>query len=651
MRGRRTTRVPTRYGARARPRGLGGSGGTRVCGSSSSSAGWVSRVLPARIPGAHSTRQVSKAWQSLAFDGQLWRVLHLVTSPPHLPLELLVRVAEHAGAFVHTLDLRGWTHLDPVTLRALVRSFALEPKPSGSPRLSQCTHLVPPPFPPTNLTHVSLRACTSLTAHSLHHVLLRAPHLRSFDVCGLGAVTNTTCGVLAGYCPKLEIANLARCGNMDGEGLRELVGGGGLAKSWTSDETASPIARARLFERLDCRLRELRASGLKHVDEDVLAALGRGAPHLEVLDLSGSRDLTDEAIEAFVAWDETWVASSSADTCRVELSAREMGRDPTTEFGQFFKRVTRLRHLNLSASPLLTDLACTHLAHCVPRLEFLELAGIGPELKEEGLVRLLGTTPRIRRLDLEDACDITDAVLAALTPLAEGRRPTVQPGHALEHLVMSYALSVTNEALLALVRGCERLRVLECDNTRVSQAVLREFVRLARQRSVRGAEIVAVDCRAVTEALVKDLAGTGQTRARKGFRHYEARELGYVDARDGEGVGVGVDDCDEARVALKSFWSWQAVDDALRHAREKRWRMALGARRSAGAGALGEALRRSGMLDDEDEVLFGGAGAGPSSRPRWLAHWTRSGSGSGSSSPTAAGRTFADDEERGCVVM
>ena len=34
-----------------------------------------------------------------------------------------------------------------------------------------------------------------------------------------------------------------------------------------------------------------------------------------------------------------------------------------------------------------------------------------PELKEEGLVHLPNTTPRIRQLDLEDACNITDAVL------------------------------------------------------------------------------------------------------------------------------------------------------------------------------------------------------------------------------------------------
>ena len=38
-----------------------------------------------------------------------------------------------------------------------------------------------------------------------------------------------------------------------------------------------------------------------------------------------------------------------------------------------------------------------------------------PELEEEGLVRLPNTMLRIQRLDVEDACDITDAMLDALT--------------------------------------------------------------------------------------------------------------------------------------------------------------------------------------------------------------------------------------------
>lgn len=565
---------------------------------------------------------------------------------------------------MRSLNLRGWTHLDPVTLRSLIHSLSITLVLDVSPNARKAPDsMTLPSFPPTNLTHVSLRTCTSLTTHSLHHVLLRAPCLRTVDLRGLSAVTNTTCGVLAAYCPKLEVADLGRCANMDGEGVQYLVGSGILARSWTSEECSVPITSQAdvAMEQSDCstsRLRVLRASGLKRLNEEVLSALGKGAPSLEVLDLSGARDLTDEAIEAFVMWDEVWDLPSDASGQRkVELSVREMGLDPSIDVGPCFKRTTRLRHLNLSSCILLTDLACTHLAHCVPQLEFLELAGIGPELKDEGLVRLLATTPLLRRLDLEDASDITDVVLDVLmsSPPSEvivrGVRDQPPPyGHNLTHLILSYAHNVTSGALLAFVRTCQYLTVLECDNTRISGAVLKEFVRLAKQRHLHGAEIVAVDCRAITEALVNDLASSGRTRARKGFRHYEARLLGFVDGRDGEDLGAAgvvgrmdVDDCDDTRVAIKSFWSWQAVD-VIRQAREKRRKL----RRNTDASVLGDVFRQAGILDDEVEQLFGTGGAGPSSRPRWLTQWARS-SGSGSSSPS--GVAFANDEDRGCIII
>ncbi|KAG6370256.1 hypothetical protein JVT61DRAFT_12200 [Boletus reticuloceps] len=57
---------------------------------------------------------------------------------------------------------------------------------------------------------------------------------------------------------------------------------------------------------------------------------------------------------------------------------------------------------------MLTDIACSNLAYPVPRLELLELAGIGHTLKDDGLVHLLATTLFIRKLDLEDPSDITE---------------------------------------------------------------------------------------------------------------------------------------------------------------------------------------------------------------------------------------------------
>jgi hypothetical protein len=50
-------------------------------------------------------------------------------------------------------------------------------------------------------------------------------------------------------------------------------------------------------------------------------------------------------------------------------------------------------------------------------------------------------------------------------------------------------------------------------------------------------------------------------RPRNGWRSWETRKLGYLDGRDEEDLKVGQDKCDEKRVVIKSFYSWQIVDD------------------------------------------------------------------------------------------
>lgn len=380
--------------------------------------------------------------------------------------------------------------------------------------------------------------------------------------------------------------------NVDGEGIKSLVAAG--------------MNRGDYLP-----LKELRVSGMKRVTDDILAILGKGAPLLEVLDLSYIRDLHNSSLEAFVS------CSDDDDTQfeTVLLTAREAGRD-ANESIHYRRRITRLRHLSLSTCVLLTDNACSMLAHTMPCLEFLEMASIGTELRDDGLVRLLNTTPLIRKLDLEDASEITDTVITAITPGSDvDTRNGVlcdppEPGHALEHLSVSYAVNVSDEAFLSLIQNCPRLSVLEADNTRISGTVLKEFVRLSRKRKMVDPVAVVIDCRGVGESLVKELSGS--TRPRKGWRSYEARKLAYVDSRDKEDLKVGRDECDETRVVLKSFYSWQTVD-AVRAAREKRRK----ARRAANASG--------GSTSDSDDVFSG--------RARW---WSPSGRrSSGNTSPTA----------------
>ncbi|KAE9409191.1 RNI-like protein [Gymnopus androsaceus JB14] len=555
--------------------------------------------------------RVSKAWRNLMYDGQLWSTLDF-HSFPMISKTLLSHIAKRGGRFITSIDLSGHVHVNPSTLLDITDNMCLA---------------VPTSIPFTQLTRLDLRRCTALSTRSLHYLLVRSPGLRQVCFRGLPSVTNTTCDIIAMYNPRIAKLDLNRCPNMDGEGLKRLA--------------SAVKARGDLLQ-----LTELRVSGLKNIDDNTMAILGQVAPFLEVLDLSYIRQLHNSALDAFVAVaDDGKIASES-----VLLTAREAGRDPS-DSTRYRRRVTRLRHLSLSSCSLLTDIACSHLAYAVPRLEFLELGGIGEDLSDEGLIRLLNTTPMIRRLDLEDAVDITDAVLSALTPApsdtSKGAKTVqLQPGHALEHLVISYAIGITDNALFALIERCTQLRVLEADNTRMGPSVLRKFCELQRINS----KIVAVDCRSITESVVKELAP--KVRPRRGWRGWDARKLRFLDGRDfgdvGNGekdkekeaimkVGQGQDELDDKRVVLKSFYSWQIVD-AVWSARDKR-RKAVSRRK---------ANESSGSTETDSEYANGAEESRTGGIRWWSPGGRRSRSASGNNSPAVIPDFNGGD---GCVIM
>ncbi|KAJ3845505.1 hypothetical protein F5878DRAFT_654868 [Lentinula raphanica] len=561
--------------------------------------------------------RVSKTWRDLVYDGQLWSNFDL-RSFPNAPRTLLSSIARNGGRFATSIDLSGHVHISPATLQDITDNMCLLPLPPAYPVLAA-----------TQLTSLNFQGCSALSTRSLHYLLVRSPGLQQVCFRGLHCVTNTTCDIIAMYCPRIVKLDLNRCLNMDAEGLKRLA--------------SAVKARGEVL-----RLTELRLSGIKNIDDSAMTLLGQVAPFLEVLDLSYARHLHNSALDAFVALnadDYNGVQDS------ILLTSREAGRDPS-DSRRYRRRVTRLRHLSLSSCILLMDIACSHLAHAVPRLQFLELGGIGEDMGEEGLIRLLNTTPMIRRLDLEDATEITDAVLTAITPeLPPDPNPSsskepiqLQPGHALEHLIVSYAAGLTDEAFLALIRSCTRLKVLEADNTRMGSSVLRQFCELRRP----GSKIVAVDCRSIPEKVVKELAPL--IRPRRGWRGWDARKLRFLDGRD-FGVGssggerdkekeavmkaaLGQDELDEQRVVVKTFYSSQIVD-AVWTARDKR-RKAISRRKAS----------ESSETDMEELDPAGGSGRVGGTR-WWTPGGRRSRSASGSNSPLMIPDPTADT----CVVM
>jgi len=521
--------------------------------------------------------------------------------------------------------------------------------------------------------------------------------LERLNAKGLMAVTNVTLDVLSTSAPLITHLNLSRCLNMDAEGLRSYF-------------TAAMDREDTL------RLKELKVSALKGVDDAVMEKMGRTCPQLEVLDLSYAKELHNSAVDAFMRWPEDWgvpsppaspLSSSSSPPAAgypfpspsswpsltsfpssfllafeereergrgvepglkwnhhqesVLLTSKEAGRDPGDPT-KYRRRVTQLRHVNFSCCALLTDIAASHLAHAVPKLEFFEMGGIGGEIREEGLIKLFETTPWLRKVDLEDAAEVGDALIEVLTPdpsssdvaspvLADG--PVPQPGHALEDLIISHAIGVTNDALLALVRRCTRLRVLEADGTRILPQTVKEFVRLSQERRARDARLVAIDCRGVGDGATNDIFSL--IRPRMGWRAYGARKLGYLDSRDDEYGDIAVevarsdggrkdesvvmDECDPDRVVVKTFYTWQVVDH-VKAAREKRAK----ANKAAGKG-------RDRRRRPSDDLGVGGpggvgGGGGGATRRRWFG--PGGGRFAGAGTPTIL---EPGPDREGCVLM
>lgn len=379
-----------------------------------------------------------------------------------------------------------------------------------------------------------MAGCRSISTSSLHYLLARSPHLVSIRLQALRAVTSSTCSVIAGTVRCLEEINLSRCPNIEASSICQL-----------KPDLDSPST-----------LCTLRIAGLKNMSDEIVGDIAERFPELEVLDLSHSRELTDEAMYYF-----TSVRHDHDPVVNVSHLGHNTSRNE-------IRRVTRLRQLSISGCRRLTDTACEALVFACPKLEILELASIGAGLKDQGVVSLLKTTPLLRKLDLEDANELTDRVLAVITPPAP-RPNTTQTGTGavLEHLILSYVSNVTDAALLLVIKNCSRLGQLEVDNTSVGDAVIREFIQTRRAREMKGASVGAVDCRTVGRQVIQETAQL--TRPRRGYRAWWARSLNYRDDDISSVRSRGLIECDDSRVVVHAFYAWAALDEAERADRRR----------------------------------------------------------------------------------
>ncbi|KAL8381423.1 hypothetical protein RB595_005610 [Gaeumannomyces hyphopodioides] len=378
-----------------------------------------------------------KDFHNICFDGQLWTSFDASEFYRQIPADSLAKIIVAAGPFVKDLNLRGCVQVEHYKRAEVV--------------VKACK----------NLINATLEGCRNFQQSTLHSLLRTNERLARLNLTGLGAVTNTTCRIVAESCPQLEMFNVSWCEHVDARGVRAVV------------EKCPRLT--------DLRAGEVRGFYIREVAEAIFKT-----NNLTRLVLGGCSELDDASL-------------------RIMLHGVNPEMDVLTDRPMVPPR--KLRHLDLSRCTQISSHGLRALGHFVPELESLQLSGC-TGLTDSALEPVLATATRLTHLELEDVPQLTNAVLSehlAKSPCA----PT------LRHLTVSYCESLSDAGMQPVMRACRSLETVEMDNTRVSDLILTEAAAMVRARAARSKDklsrprvslnVVVYDCQNITWTGIREV--------------------------------------------------------------------------------------------------------------------------------------------------
>lgn len=647
--------------------------------------------------------RVSKAWQSILLDGQLWSSIDSFFLS-NISNASLLRLTRAAGPFIKQLDLRHASHISS-SLFISMMSVPEDAKRLEAQRFKSMMSVPTLSSVKTvqlaSLSKLNISGCRSISRTAFHGALVRLPSLSDLDISNSDVICEESCLILGASHPNLSSLNVSRCFNLSGKGIIAFIQ---AAQGALYDKALFSSSSHELQRESDITLslQTLRIAGCLGIDSKVMSLIGSSLQSLQVLDLSYISTLDDAAMEAFVAHPGPIQHCASGEVRSVNhhiiesdcsqsvspfitLTPRQAGGDIQRDEVHYRRLIPSLRHICLSSCRRLTDRSCTYLAHALPNLQYLEMANIGVNLREEGIVKLLETASQIQRVDLEGASEVSDGVLNALTPDASylealgmemskrgrrlsrrrfpqdrneacsisqrislKRRKPSPPGAHLTHLILSHVTKPSQDSLLQLIRRCPRLTHLQLDDTKANDAVLKEFVAICRKRESRNAYLSLVDCRALSRTANADVLSQSSIRPREGKRGREYRCLDYHDgavastrASGGDHHTVPIDECNDRLIVVKTFFNWE-IRSQQRRLQQRRNHKAL----MIANGANGGRFLNRGRRDSLGAALafIGGVSSNPGDEENGTGRWSRIAGG-------LMGQGDEAEDSRACTIM
>ncbi|EAW11497.1 F-box domain protein [Aspergillus clavatus NRRL 1] len=295
---------------------------------------------------------VSKAWNKMCYDGQLWSCIDTTDYYREIPSDSLVKIITSGGPFVRDLSLRGCIQLRD--------KWASE----GERITDLCR----------NVVNFSLEGCR-IDKTSMHCFLLRNPRLEVINVSGLPTVTNSAMKIIAQACPQLETLNVSWCAGVTTGGLKRVV-------------QACP------------KLKDLRVSEIHGFDDEEFMVELFKKNTLERLIVSRT-DLTDDSLKLLIHGVDPEIDLLTDRPIVPPRRLKHLDLHQCTELTDvgvksLAHNVPELEGLQLSQCPELSDAAVIHVIRTTPLLTHLELEDL-ERLTNNSLVEL-ANSPCAERL-------------------------------------------------------------------------------------------------------------------------------------------------------------------------------------------------------------------------------------------------------------
>lgn len=337
---------------------------------------------------------VSKAWQQMCFDGQLWMSLDTQDFYRDIPAASLTKIMTKAGPFVKDLNLRGCAQMPEVWGK------------DGANIADACK----------NIEYFSLEGCRIDTS-SVHTFLLRNRRLVHINLCGMKALTNTALRIIAQSCKQLEYLNVSWCQRVDTRGLLRIVQSCPRLKDLRAGEIKGFDDKTFLLELFNRNtLERLVLSHCTDLDDECFQMLIQGAdPEIDLvtecaivpprnfrhLDLSRCSQLTNKGVRT--------LTNNVPKLCGLQLSyCEELTDDALTGI---FESAPFLTHLDLEELEKLSNTSLQKLARspCALRLQHLNIS-FCEDLGDTGMLQVVKACPQLRTLYMDNT-RISDLVL------------------------------------------------------------------------------------------------------------------------------------------------------------------------------------------------------------------------------------------------